>query len=276
MLSSTTITGIVDNVDGRLDSVPYLSSGRILSVLSIIVGVVLWEYGAEAFGILLLAPPSRVATALVDLIVSLELPRALVGSLQALLAGYFLAASIAIPLGFLIAQSKIALWALDPYIDAIYTAPPIVYLPLVVVWFGLGFQARVFFVFIFAFFEILLNTYQGITTIKDDYLATSRSFGASWWQTQSRVILPASVPFIFTGLRLGIGRAVRGVIVAELFLRLVNLGRLLQSSSAVLDTSIQFAVIITIAVMGVALQQMVLEIRKVVAPWYSQIEQGGL
>ncbi|WP_332900147.1 ABC transporter permease [Haladaptatus sp. CMSO5] len=275
MSTSTLFSDLSERVGGLLAGNSRISSGRILNILSIIGGVILWEAAARAFGVVILAPPSSVAESFIELMVSLALPMAIFGSLQALVVGYLIAAFIAIPLGFLIAQSKYVLWALDPYIDAVYTAPPIVYLPLVVVWFGLGFEARVFFVFIFSFFEILLNTYQGITTVKDDHLITAQSFGASWWQTQSRVIFPASIPFIFTGLRLGIGRAVRGVIVAELFLRLVNLGQLLQSSNAVLNTSIQFAVVITIAILGIFLQQIVAEVRKLVAPWDSHGEQRG-
>lgn len=256
-----------------LEDSEYLSRGRIINVGSIIVGLMVWEVASNQVGKILLAGPVAVANKLIELSVSLELFEAMWGSLQALVVGYLIALVSATLLGFLIAQSKYARWAVNPYVDAIYTTPPIAYLPLVVVWFGLDFQARVFFVFIFCFFEILINVFEGVKTTREDYLSVARSFDASWFHTQRKVILPAALPFIFAGYRLGVGRAVRGIIVGELFLRIVNIGRLLQAAGAILNTSQQLAVVIAVALMGVVLQRIVLTASHAIAPWY--YEQGG-
>ena len=251
-----------------LDNSEYLSRGIVINVFSVIAGLVLWEVAANNLGSILLAGPVAVANKLIELTVSLELLEAMWGSLQTLAIGYVLGLVLATALGFLMAQSKYVVWAVNPYIDALYTTPPIAYLPLVVVWFGLGFNARVFFVFVFCFFEILINVFEGVKTVQKDYMNVARSFDASWLATQRDVIFPAALPFVFAGYRLGIGRAVRGVIVAELFLRLVNIGKLLQAAGAVLNTSQQLAVVIAVAVMGVLLQRLVLTASHMIAPWY--------
>ncbi|QLG60328.1 ABC transporter permease [Halorarum salinum] len=250
-----------------------MSRGRLINALSLIAGFILWEMASNALGTVILAPPTDVLTRLFELIVSLELIDAMIGSLTALSVGYVIAVTLGTPLGFALAQSKYVRWAVNPYIDAIYTTPVIAYLPLVVVWFGLDFRARVFFVFIFCFFEILISVFDGVKTVQNDYMSVAKSFDAPWLFAQRKVILPAALPFIFSGYRLGIGRAVRGIIVAELFLRIVNIGNLLQAAGATFDTSQQIAVVIAVALMGIGLQRIVLGGSQIIAPWY--YEQSG-
>lgn len=269
-MSSQSAEQYIDRFNRALDERDYVSSGRIINVLSFIGGLVLWELASRELGAVILAPPTAVFTRLYELIVSFELFDAMIGSLTAIAVGYSIAIVLGTALGFALAQSKYVRWAVNPYIDAIYTTPPIAYLPLVVVWFGLDFQARVFFVFIFCFFEILISVFDGVKTVQDDYMSVAKSFDAPWLFAQRKVILPAALPFIFSGYRLGIGRAVRGIIVAELFLRIVNIGNLLQAAGATLNTSQQIAVVIAVAVMGVVLQRIVLGASKMVAPWYYQ------
>ncbi|WP_416841252.1 ABC transporter permease [Haloferax sp. DFSO52] len=264
---------LVNRFSDRLRANSYLTQGRLINVLSLLVGLLLWEFASDALGGIILAPPSDVLSRFIELTTSMALPNAIMGSMYALLVGYVLAIVTATPLGFALAQSKYVRWAVNPYIDAIYTTPVIAYLPLVVVWFGLDFEARVFFVFIFCFFEILISVFEGVKTTREEYMSVAKSFDAPWLMTQRKVIFPAALPFIFSGYRLGIGRAVRGVIVAELFLRIVNIGSLLQSAGAKLSTSQQLAVIIAVALMGVVLQRIVLGMSKQIAPWY--YEQGS-
>lgn len=245
-----------------------ITRGRLIGFLSLVVGLIAWEIIAGSMSSVLIAPPTAITDKLVELWLDGSFPNALVGTIQVMFIGYFIAIAITLPLGFLIAQSKRALWALNPYIDAAYTAPTIVYLPLIVVWFGIGFQARVFYVILFCFFEILIDVYQGISTVKGEYSSVAESFGASWWERQRKVMLPASMPFIFTGLRLGMGRAVRGVIVAEIFLKVVNIGAILTASTAVLDTAQQLAAVVVVALLGAILQGSLRKIEHRVIPWH--------
>jgi len=196
------------------------------------------------------------------------LPSAFVNSLKHMVAGYVIAAFTAIPLGFAMGRSKIVRWAVDPYVDAVYSTPTVAYIPLIIVWFGLQLRARIFLVFIFCFFEMLINTQQGVGSIGSEYVDVARSFDLSWIQKQRQVLLPAALPYVFAGLRIGIGRAVRGMIVAELFLAIVNLGYLLTSQSAVYNTGLQLAIIITISIFGVIAQSGVQVIEHRLIPWH--------
>jgi ABC-type nitrate/sulfonate/bicarbonate transport system permease component len=236
-------------------------------LVSVIAGLLLWEVIGRIVGRIFFAPLSLVVQTWADLILSGALPQAVAGSLQHMFIGYFVGVGLAIPLGLLMGQSKIIRWIVNPYIDALYATPTIAYLPLIIVWFGLGFNARVFFVFIFCFFEVLINTYQGISELNESYFDVGTSFDLSWWQFQRNIFFPATLPYIFAGFRLGIGRAVRGMISAEIFLAVVYLGELLTSQGATLNTAQQLAIIGTVALMGVIGQMIVKRIEQRAIPW---------
>lgn len=244
-----------------------IETGHLLNLLSIPLGLAIWEYAGRNVWPVFLAPPSEVFVAWIDLVVSGTLPNALVGSFQHMLLGYFIAVATAIPLGILIGRSQIVRWALNPYIDAVYATPSVAYIPLIIVWFGLGFPARVFIVWIMCFFEILIDTQQGIRSMDKSHLDVGHSFDASWYTTQRHIFFPASLPYIFTGLRLGIGRAVRAMIVAEIFLAIVNLGAILENAGTRFQTDIQLAIVVTISIIGVVMQASVTGIERLAIPW---------
>lgn len=241
-----------------------------ISFVSVVTGLVLWQLiGMGIIDVpIALAPPTAVAAEWVKLVLSGELPSAWFDSIQHMFLGYAIAAATAIPLGFLMARSQIVEWAANPFIDALYSTPPIAYIPLIIVWFGLHFQARVFMVFAMCFFEMLINTHQGIDSIDEAYVDVGRSFDASWLTLQRKVLFPASLPYIFAGLRLGAGRAVRGMIVAELFLAVVNLGSLLELAGRTYQTDIQLAIIVTITFTGVAFQRLIVFTEHRMIPWH--------
>lgn len=253
-----------------------VNSGWLLGILSVFGGLLVWQ--AIGTGVIstsvAIAPPTDVAVEWYTLVTTGTLVSAWFSSLQAMFLGFFIATGTAIPLGFLMARSQIVEWALNPFVDALYATPPIAYIPLIIVWFGLHFDGRVFIVFASCFFEMLINTHQGIGSINEDYLDVGRSFGASWWEQQRNVLFPATLPHIFAGLRLGAGRAVRGMIIAELFLALVNLGALLEEAGRTYQTDVQLAVIITITATGVIFQQLVVRAEHWAIPWHFAGEGG--
>lgn len=252
-------------------------TGRALSALSVIVGLLVWQ--GIGMGIIQIpisfAPPTDVAVEWVEIVLNGELPSAMYHSLHHMAAGYVIAAFVAIPLGFFMARSQVIEWAVNPFIDAGYSTPAIAYIPLIIVWFGLHFEARVFMVFTMCFFEMLINTHQGISSIAEDYIDVADSFDASWLQLQRKVLLPASLPHIFAGLRLGAGRAVRAMIVAELFLAIVNLGAMLEAAGRTYETDQMIAVIISITIVGVLFQQLVVYTEHKVIPWHFAGEEGN-
>lgn len=251
----------------------YLDQGRVLNILSVIGVIILWEMAADVYGTVIIPPPTDVAATWYEMTIDGTIPTALYNSLQHMLVGYMIAIGLAIPLGLVMGRSEIVRWMINPYIDALYATPAVAFIPLVIVWFGLGFQGRVFLVFFFCFFEILMDTYEGVHSISQDLMDVGESFDLSWFHRQRMILLPASLPYIFAGLRLGIGRAVRAMIVAEIFLAIVNLGELLEMAGATLDTSTQLAVIVTITIFGVIAQSTLKAIEHRAIPWH--FESGG-
>lgn len=250
-----------DVVGGLLDRYGY-------TVLSFALGLGIWE--AVVFlapNLVTLAPPSAAAEQLLILVRGPDLWAAWLVSIQHMFAGYFLALGIAIPLGFLMARVEWVRWAVNPFVDALYSTPSLVFIPLIIVWFGLFFYARVAMVFLTCFFEVLISTMTGVSSIDEEYLDVAKSFELSWWDRQRKVLFPASLPHLFTGLHLGAGRAVRGMIIAEIFLALVGLGGLLEEAGQSYATDEQLAIIVFITLTGIALQKLVLFAEELVIPW---------
>ena len=124
---------------------------------------------------------------------------------------------VGLPLGVLIGRSQTLNAMLDPFITAFNATPRLVFLPLVMLWFGLGLWSKVVIVFIGALFPLLINTYEGVRNADKVLINVVRSFGASEWDIARLVVVPNSLPYIVAGLRLAIGRAILGVVVAEFF-----------------------------------------------------------
>ena len=124
---------------------------------------------------------------------------------------------VGLPLGVLIGRSRTLNAMFDPFITAFNATPRLVFLPLVMLWFGLGLWSKVVIVFIGALFPILINTYEGVRNADKLLINVVRSFGASEWDVARLVVVPNAMPYIIAGLRLAIGRAVLGVVVAEFF-----------------------------------------------------------
>ncbi len=142
---------------------------------------------------------------------------ALAHSSNAFALGLGLGIVVGLPLGVALGRSETLNALFDPFITAFNATPRLIFLPLVLVWFGIGLWSEVLIVFIGAVFPLLINTYAGVRNADKVLINVVRSFGASEWEINKLVVLPNSLPFIVAGLRLAIGRAILGVVVAEFF-----------------------------------------------------------
>ena len=133
------------------------------------------------------------------------------------IVGLGLAILAGLPLGLIMGRSKILDAMLDPFVTAFKATPRLVFLPLMILWLGIGIWSKIMIVFVGALFPLLINTYEGVKNVDRVLVNVVRSFGASEWQTLKVVVLPNSVPYIIVGLRLAIGRALLGVVVGEFF-----------------------------------------------------------
>jgi NitT/TauT family transport system permease protein len=188
--------------------------------------------------------------------------------------GLAFAIVVGLPLGILIGRSRTLNAMLDPFITAFNATPRLVFLPLVMLWFGLGLWSKVIIVFIGALFPILINTYEGVRNADKTLINVVRSFGASEWDIARLVVVPNAMPYILAGLRLAIGRAVLGVVVAEFFGSESGLGVMMVQAAGRYQVDVVFSGLIVFAVLSLALSAMVQLLENRLSLWRPQ-RPGG-
>jgi len=156
--------------------------------------------------------------------VSGELPRDALTSLSRVAGGFAIGAGLALPLGLAMGANPVAYALLNPLVQLLRPIPPIAFIPLAILWFGLGNPPAFFLISLGAFFPVLLNTIAGVRSVEAVYLRAARNLGASGWTLFTRVVLPAAMPYVLAGLRIGIGVAFIVVIVAEMIAVNAGLG----------------------------------------------------
>jgi ABC-type nitrate/sulfonate/bicarbonate transport system permease component len=238
-----------------------------LRLLSLITLALLWEIAGRTGNSRLLPPLSTVVVAWFELLVSGQLVRALSISLQAMALGYVLSVFFGVPLGLLMGRYRRLESFLDIYMTALLTVPMISFIPFLVIAFGLGLHSRVWIVFLFAFVIIAINTTAGVRNVDATLTEMARSFGARESDLFLKVIVPAALPMIMAGLRLGMGRAVLGMVTSELILAVVGFGAMLMTFSASYNSPALFATILTIVLLAVALLALIQYLDRRLMPW---------
>ncbi len=222
-----------------------------LAVLATII--VAWQLVGDDSASIRMPTFTRTVASFWDLIITGELPYALLLSNVALLWGYLLALVVAIPLGIAMGTTDTARAVMTPYLTILLSTPLIAVLPVLQAIFGLGLATRVVVIFIFAFIYITVNTEVGVRSLSADLDEMTRSFGASRWQRLRMVVLPNALPAIMAGARLGIGRGVVGMVIAELFLVSSGLGSLLSFYMTRFDAGRVLAIALTMVLEGVVI-----------------------
>jgi NitT/TauT family transport system permease protein len=186
--------------------------------------------------------------------------------------GFVLATLVSVPLGFAIVSVKFIERALYPLIVFLQLTPKIAFAPLFIVWFGIGILPKVLITFLLCFFPTLVASMTGFRSLDERILYLTRSMGASSWHTLKYVRIPSALPYIFTGLKVSIVFAVTGAIVAEYVGANKGLGYLLLRGTSYLDTSLIFAVLVVLALMGLVFSYIVQFIEQIVIPWRGKEE----
>jgi NitT/TauT family transport system permease protein len=177
---------------------------------------------------------------------------------------------VGLPLGVLIGRSRILNAMLDPFITAFNATPRLVFLPLIVLWLGLGLWSKVVIVFIGALFPILINTYEGVRNADKLLINVVRSFGAKELDIARLVVVPNALPYIVAGMRLAIGRAVLGVVVAEFFGSEAGLGVMMVQAAGRYQVDIVFSGLIVFAVLSLVMTGLVQLLENRLARWRPQ------
>jgi NitT/TauT family transport system permease protein len=237
--------------------------------LSVLGGLLFWEVVSRLLvaNALFLAAPSQILYAIYELTLTGEMGRHVAISAIEFAIGYVIASIIGIGFGFGMASSVRFKQALQPWISGFYATPTIALAPLFILWLGIGIWSKVLVVIFLVLFPVTINTEAGLRTTSDRLIEMLKSFGASRSQIFFKVSLPSALPFILAGLKLGIGRGLIGVVVAELFGSRAGLGRLISQSADAFNMPELFAGVIVLAVAGIAMTAGFGWIEKKLVPW---------
>lgn len=214
-----------------------------------------------------LPPPSAIVLAFVQTIRSGELPVQLAQTASVLLLGLSLAIVSGMVVGILMGTSRSIARILDPYVSAMNAMPTVALIPLVIIWLGLGYQAKVFLTWIVSFFSIVISAQAGVQNIPPAYLETARAFACGRIATLQKVILPAALPFFVAGIRIGLGKALVGVVVAEMFTALSGLGYMVTVYGNTFKIAFVFVPILTLAALSILLTGLLRWCERKLAPW---------
>jgi NitT/TauT family transport system permease protein len=242
-------------------------SPNLVRGLSILVALGGWEIFGRQVNPLFMSYPSAIMAAAITVAATGELETAFLDSAKALVLGFALAAVVGILLGLLMGRYRLVEYALDPYVNALYATPLVAIIPLVMLWFGLGFNAKLFIVFIMTLFPILINTAAGVSNIGQSLVDVALAFAASERQVFTKIIMPAALPYIMTGLRLGIGRAIIGMVVAEFFTAITGLGAMIVKYGNFFKTDVMLVPVLLLMVLGIVLTELLKRAEAAIAPW---------
>ncbi|MBR1222495.1 ABC transporter permease [Bradyrhizobium sp. U87765 SZCCT0131] len=228
-----------------------------------------WELAVRLGNIpeIFLPRPSLVVVALYDLFAHKQLLYDLFITLVRIFGGFFLAAIVGITLGLLMGMSRRIYAIADIFVAALYPVPKIALLPLLVIWLGTGNAFQIALSALGCIFPILINTIIGVKQCDEGLILAARDLGASKVQIQRKVVLPAAVPAIFGGLRLALGISIILVVAAEMQTARYGLGAKLQLAGQVLETGQVFAILLLLAIIGIALTKVQDRIGAVVDRW---------
>ena len=263
------LSGATSTPENVEELVPLQSTNRlwIARLISIIVVLGAWEVLGRRIDPLFMSYPSAIATAAYDMTKSGELIVGMASSLTTLLKAFTLATLIGITLGLLIGRYKIIDATTDWLVSALYTTPQVAIIPLVILWFGLGDAAKIFIVVVSAVFPILINTTAGVRNVPSQLIDVGTAFAANERQVFAKIIVPSALPYVITGIRLGLGRAIIGMVVAEFFTAITGLGAIIVKYGNQYDTASMFVPIFILMFLGVILSMLLRYAEDAIAPW---------
>jgi NitT/TauT family transport system permease protein len=225
-----------------------------------------WSYLAPT------GPYSAAAGTWASWLVSGELIRDAIESLTRVVLGFVVGAGLALPIGLFMGASDAVYRYVNPLMQVLRPIPPIAYIPLSILWFGLGNPPAIFLIAIGAFFPVLMNTIAGVRHVDGIYIRAARSLGAGRWTIFRRIILPAATPYILSGARIGIGTAFIVVIVAEMIAVNNGLGfRILEAREYFWSDKI-IAGMLTIGFLGLAIDLGVSKLNNYLLRWHRGLE----
>jgi len=181
--------------------------------------------------------------------------------------GFGLSVAVGVPVGLVMGRVPLVASTVEPFVAALYASPQVAFLPLLIIWLGIGFSSKVALVFLGSFIIVLINTETGVAHVDPRLIETARSFTARERQILAKIVLPSALPFIIAGMRLAIGRALVMVVVAEIYASNKGLGYLIFQAGGMYDTAQVFVGVGILAAAGVTFNAALRALERRLAPW---------
>lgn len=253
----------------------YLNNEKmILGTSAVIIFLTAWELVGNTLQLInpmFMSAPSLVWKAAVQLFASGEIWNDLRVSGLEFAWGYLLSVVVGVPFGIATGWYKKMAYTFDPFVNAMNATPRVALLPLVIIWLGIGILSKVGIIFLGAVFPILINSRDGVKTTPYNLLTAARSFGATEWQIFKSVVLPSTLPFILTGLRLGVGRALIGVMVGELYAATAGIGFMITVAGATFQTDKVFVGVLIFALSGMTAMELLTRLESKFDKWRPKV-----
>jgi len=239
------------------------------AIAGIALFLALWTLASIRIGNAVLLPePQTVLFGFFDLVREGSLLSDVVASLRRVIGGFLIASAIAVPLALAMAFFRPLNLLLSPIVSFLRPIPPIAWIPIAILWFGIGDPPSYFITALAAFFPIFINSFAGGSAVRPEHVHAARSLGAGPRALFARIYLPSAMPMISTGLRIGLGQSWMAVVTAELIAAQSGLGYMIQANRLSLETRLVLVGMCTIGLLG-ALMSVALEAleRHVLVPW---------
>lgn len=241
----------------------------LLGVLGVVVVLGVWQL-AVSLGWMrrsMMSSPSLIADRIVTELQGDRLIPSLWVTLRAYLIGLAIATVVGIPIGFVGGWSKKASYVLEPWLAGLNATPTVAIVPLILIWLGIGQTSKVFIVFLFAVFPYAFNTMVGVRQSEATFIDVGRSFGASQSKIIRSIVLPGAVPYVMTAARLAVGRALIGVVVAELVASNTGLGFLISIAAGTFDTALLMVAVLFVGSFGLILTEVMKAVERRFDRW---------
>jgi NitT/TauT family transport system permease protein len=232
-----------------------------------------WQVISARLGANFVASPAGMVTSGIAMIQSGELVRYLLPTLEVLAAGFALGVVVGVPLGLAIGRWQRLYWLSEGPINLFYTTPLVAVIPVIWVILGFGVSTKIFIVFVFVIFSVIINSAAGVRNVDGDLLELARSYGSSEWSRWREILIPSALPFILTGIRIGIGRALIGAVVAEFYAGIDGVGYLILQYSNRFNVAAALVPVVVLVALGVGSTALLKWLHRRLTPW---AEEAGV
>jgi ABC-type nitrate/sulfonate/bicarbonate transport system permease component len=239
---------------------------RILAAILFFGG---WEWVVRSGNVnpLFISSPTMISLRLFEVFADGSIWTHILASGEIAGLGFIASVAVGVPLGMLMGRVKWVRDVLEPLVIAKYSSPTVAFLPLLIIWFGLGIWSKVVLVFLGGVLVIIINTEAGVANVDPELVETAKSFTANEYQILSKIVIPSAIPFIVTGMRLAVGRILILVVVAELYGSSAGLGYIIFQASAFYDTAMIFVGVIILAAAGIVTNALLRALEMRLTPW---------